>query len=418
MAEQSRRTFLRQVSAGGAVTGAAAFVPALLGGAHRAASAGTARQEPARGTAQGPIPNPGPARPARGASHRFAAPGVRYTVRVNMPAGTVGRLRSAGHRLLMFKAVQSEQSTGGLPVLWSSMSGYTARTELSWAEEYYAFVTTGEDPAGARLAGVDLTRVSLGQTLDVGPETRSTVVGGGTPGAVTISDTTATPLSCGLAQPAPGGGAPVPVCALPLAGRGQNVILPLGQVVLAFAADPAAPGSVVKAAPGPAVQVDLDRMSPADLSYDAESGWSWDGDFAALVPRGGFVPALVHPAPGGRLGGGAGSGTPVSGITVRTVRGPRPGSGSGPGAAAGMTAGPLAAVAKSGTETGTTITCSLEPDSRVVLHGTYIVEYRRPGDGSGRADGRRALVKCTSVPVVRGGAYTFRKLRQGGAGGR
>lgn len=195
MAEQSRRTFLRQVSAGGAVVGAAALVPALLRRAEGAVSERPAR--PAR-----PVPHAGP---ARSAAHRFAAPGVRYAVRVNMPAGTVRQLTASGHRLLMFKAVQSEQSTGGLPVLWSSTSTYTTRTELAWTEQYYAFVTPGDTPDGARLAGVDLTRVSPGQTLDVGAGARSTVIGGGTPGAVTISDTTATPLSCGLAQPAPAG---------------------------------------------------------------------------------------------------------------------------------------------------------------------------------------------------------------------
>ncbi|MET9530760.1 MULTISPECIES: hypothetical protein [unclassified Streptomyces] len=408
MAEQSRRTFLRQVSAGGAVAGAAALVPALLS---RAGGAASPRPAPS----VRPVPHAGPARTA---AHRFAAPGVRYAVRVNMPAATVRQLTAAGHRLLMFKAVQSEQSTGGLPVLWSSTSTYTTRTELAWTEQYYAFVTAGETPAGARLAGVDLTRVAPGQTLDVGPGARGTVIGGGTPGAVTISDTTAIPLSCGLAQPAPEGGAPVPVCSLPLAGQGQNVVFPIGQVVLAFAADAPAPGSVVESAPGPAVQVDLDRMSPADLSYDVDSGWSWDGDFAAVVPGGGFVPALVHPAPGGRLGGGAGSGTRVSGITVRAVREPGSAGAEPESAAGGAAAGPLAAAAGTGTETGTTITCSLDRDSRVVLHGTYLVEYRRPGRSRGRKDSERSLVRCTSVPAVRGGAYTFKKLRQGGAGGR
>ncbi|WP_406069442.1 hypothetical protein OG372_16975 [Streptomyces sp. NBC_01020] len=409
MAEQSRRTFLRQVSAGGAVVGAAALVPALLRRAEGAVSERPAR--PAR-----PVPHAGP---ARSAAHRFAAPGVRYAVRVNMPAGTVRQLTASGHRLLMFKAVQSEQSTGGLPVLWSSTSTYTTRTELAWTEQYYAFVTPGDTPDGARLAGVDLTRVSPGQTLDVGAGARSTVIGGGTPGAVTISDTTATPLSCGLAQPAPAGGAPVPVCALPLAGQGQNVVFPLGQVVLAFAAGPSAPGSVVESAPGPAVQVDLDRMSPADLSYDVESGWSWDGDFAAVVPGDGFVAALVHPAPGGRLGGGTGSGTRVSGIVLRAVREPVAAPGAEPGSTKDVAAaGPPAAAARTGTETGTTLTCSLDPDSHVVLHGTYVVEYRRPGRSAGRAGGERLLVRCTSVPAARGGAYTFKKLRQGGAGGR
>ncbi|WP_327296641.1 twin-arginine translocation signal domain-containing protein [Streptomyces sp. NBC_01197] len=400
MAEQSRRTFLRQVSAGGAVAGAAALVPALLGRGD-----GTAPARPAR-----PVPHAGP---ARSAPHRFAAPGVRYAVRVNMPAGTVRQLTATGHRLLMFKAVQSEQSNGGLPVLWSSARTYTTRTELAWTEQYYAFVTAAETPEGARLAGVDLTRVSPGQTLDVGEGARATVIGGGTPGAVTISDTTAMPLSCGLAQPAPEGGGPVPVCALSLAGQGQNVVFPVGQVVLAFAAGPLEPGSVVKSAPGPAIQVDLDRMSPADLSYDVESGWSWDGDFAAVVPADGFVAALVHPAPGVRLGGGAGGGTQVSGIVVRAVREPGSAPGAEPGSAAvGPAAGPLAAAARTGTETGTTITCSLGPDSHVVLHGTYFVEYRRPGRSGGRPGSARSLVRCTSVPAARGGVYTFKKLQR------
>ncbi|WP_328318314.1 twin-arginine translocation signal domain-containing protein [Streptomyces sp. NBC_00388] len=407
MAEQSRRTFLRQVSAGGAVAGAAALVPALLSGVDGAASARPARSAWPAGAA-------GAAGAAGPAAHRIAAPGVRYALRVNMPAGTVRQLTAAGRRLMVFKAVQSEQNTGGLPVLWASTDTYTTRTELAWTERYYAFVTARETPVGARLGGVEFIPVSPGQTFDVGPGARGTVIAGGTPGAITISDTTAAPLSCGLAQPGPHGGLPVPVCSLPLAGQGQNVVFPLGQVVLAFATDRSEPGSVMETAPGPAVQIDLDRMNSADLSYDVESGWSWDGDFAAVVPGGGFVGALVHPAPGFRLGG-TGSGRQVGSITVRTVRKPARGLGGAPDSTAGdVVPGPPAGAARTGTETGTTLTCSLEPHGHVVLHGTYLVEYRRPG----RTADERALVRCTSAPAVRGGAYTFRKLRKDGAGGR
>ncbi|WP_405779181.1 hypothetical protein [Streptomyces sp. NBC_00859] len=397
MADQSRRTFLRQVSAGGAVAGAAALAPALLGGLDGHASA----------------------RPVRGGAHRIAAPGVPYAVRVNMPAETVDQLSGAGYRLLMFKAVQSEESAGGLPVLWHSTGSYSTRTELAWTEQYYAYATTGDASAVVAPRDADFTRVSPGQTLDVGPAARGALVVGGTPGAITFSDTTATPFTCGLAQPAPGGGPVTPICALPLAGQGQDVVYPLGQVVLAFATDAPAVGSVVRSAPGPAIQVDLNLTNPADLSYDVDSGWSWDGAFAAVVPGGGFVGALVRPAPGGRLGGGAGVGTQVSGITVRTA--PEPGSGPGTqaGAAAGPAAdsvasGPPAAAATSGTETRTTITCTLAPEGHVVLHGRYVIEYQRPGRSHGRTGGRRQLVECTSVPAERGGVYTFKKLADDG----
>lgn len=399
MAEQSRRTFLRQVSAGGAVAGAAALVPALLGRGD-----GTAPARPAR-----PVPHAGP---ARSAPHRFAAPGVRYAVRVNMPAGTVRQLTATGHRLLMFKAVQSEQSNGGLPVLWSSARTYTTRTELAWTEQYYAFVTAAETPEGARLAGVDLTRVSPGQTLDVGEGARATVIGGVRP----VRSPSRTPPRCRSRavwrSPPRRGRAGAGLCAVPgrpgterrLSGgaggpglRGRPAGAGIGGEVRSRARDPGRPGPDE---PGrPVVRRRIRLVLGRRLRR---------GGPGRRLRRRARPPRAGRPAR--RRGGRRHAG--------QRHRGPgRTGAGLRAGRRAGVRRGrarsrPLAAAARTGTETGTTITCSLGPDSHVVLHGTYFVEYRRPGRSGGRPGSARSLVRCTSVPAARGGVYTFKKLQR------
>lgn len=276
MTEQSRRSFLRHLSVGGAVVGgavagAAALTPTLL----------------ARPTAF--------AGPGRG----VATPGMEYSVDLNMSAQTVGVLTSGLYQLLVFKVVQSA-APGGVPVLWGSIGGYSEVTRLSWTAHYYAFASTQQISRQSRLAGAGSMPIAPGQTLDVGPGAVGTVVDGGrSADTIRLRNTTVAPFSCGVAQPSPNGGPTMPLCAFPLSGRKQVSIKPLEKVALVFASGPPRPGSVVRSSVGPTVLVDLGRANAAELTYDIDAGWSWDGEFAEAVPSGAFAGSLVVGSPGG-----------------------------------------------------------------------------------------------------------------------
>ncbi|MEV8569409.1 twin-arginine translocation signal domain-containing protein [Streptomyces sp. NPDC051322] len=272
MTEQSRRSFLRQVSVGGAVVGAAAFVPGL----------------PAR-------PTPAHAGPRRDGA---AAPGAAYGIDISMSAQTTGVLTAGLYQLLVFKAVQSAAS-GGAPTLWASIGNYSEETRLSWTEQYFAFASTQQDYREARSGGVAAMPIASGQTLAVGPGAVGTVVdSGGSPGSITVRNTTADPFTCGLAQPSPDGGPTMPLCAFPLRGKSPVAIKPLRKVALVFVAGPVRPGSVVRSPVGRTVLVDLTRAHSAELSYDINAGWSWKGAVAAeTVANTSFTSRLVVAGP-------------------------------------------------------------------------------------------------------------------------
>ncbi|MEV6796195.1 twin-arginine translocation signal domain-containing protein [Streptomyces sp. NPDC051320] len=268
MTEQSRRSFLRQVSVGSVVAGAGALAPGLL-----------ARPTPAHaGTRRG----------------RAAAPGTAYGIDISMSAQTTGVLTAGLYQLRMFKAVQSA-APGGVPTLWASIGNYSEETRLSWTEQYFAFASTQYDYRRARLGGVAAMPIASGQALDVGPGAVGTVVdSGGSPGAITFRNTTADPFTCGLAQPSPDGGPTMPLCAFPLRGSSPVAVKPLRKVALAFAAGPLWPGSVVRSPVGRTVLVDLTRAKSAELSYDINAGWSWKGAVVAeTVATTAFTSRLV-----------------------------------------------------------------------------------------------------------------------------
>lgn len=331
--------------------------------------------------------------------------GTPYSIDITMSAATVEALSESNYRLFLFKAVASAVG-GGAPTVWGATSNYSTSTQIDWTEEYYAYASTEEVQNGLNFYGSDSAQIDLGQTLDVANNAIVSVVdGGASPTGITIANTTHTPFSCGLAQPNPLGGQsspPSPICAFPLYGGNQDLLIPLEQVALVFAAGPYQQGTVIESSIGPAVLADLTYTTSVSLNYDINNGWSWSGTVASDIPPNAFVQTLIVPSPpSGSSAGGSGTpnADPVRSVSIWSASRANPlrplnmiATGSGQGYT-------------NGNSLADTLTVS--PGAEVKLGHRYIANYLTQDN---RPEAWQ--VECTYVPASPDNPYDFTKIQK------
>lgn len=216
-------------------------------------------------------------------------------VTISMDAQTVEALYDSGYALYAFAAVQCSDQAGA-PLVWMKLP-YLENTVVEWRAKY-AVYTALPGAGGPVLPGFSVP-VAPGDTLTVQPSGIGVVTEGGTPGAVTILNGTASPFRCGISEPGSGGGM-VPVCVMPLYGHFSQIIRPLPKILLLFATESPAVGEIASLALGQGVLVDLDGASQRAVSFDLNGGWGWgEATWGTPVPAGtALAPLLVEPSPG------------------------------------------------------------------------------------------------------------------------
>jgi hypothetical protein len=326
--------------------------------------------------------------------------GSPYGIDVVMPPETVKALATGRYQLFMFKAVQSAVG-GGMPTVWSATSRYSALTKINWTEQYYAYASTEEIRNGVNYLGSDTAKINLGQFLDVSDNALVGVSNGATPQGITARNLTTTPFTTGLAQPGPGTTEPAPVCAFPLFGKHQDLMIPLQKVALVFAAAPLQQGMVIESSIGPAVLVDLTLSNSATLQYDINKGWSWSGNIASHIPADQFVQTLIVPSADNADSPASAYATdPVRSIGIWT-----------PSRANWYKPINLIATAETGYTDATSLACRLTPTAPnaapVVKDGIYLATYRNE-------DGTSEMwqVRCIYVPGYPDNPYDFTKLQR------
>lgn len=217
---------------------------------------------------------------------------------LTLPQATFRALAEGGYRLCLFKAVTCDLA-GGRPLLWAATTAYRPTMTLAWTDDTYGYASLDECADDGVVHAWDYDRIDVGHVLDVGANAVTTVdPRPGNPRYVTATSSTASPLTCGLAERAPVGGAlPGPYCAFPLYGGTFVFLAPRPQVALAFTSLPLTAGAVAVHLPGPTVLADLGRSGGrVALAYDINSGWSWHGPQVTPVGIGGLTDALIVPS--------------------------------------------------------------------------------------------------------------------------
>jgi hypothetical protein len=326
--------------------------------------------------------------------------GSPYSIDITMSDQTVNALSAGRYRLFLFKAVESAVG-GGAPTVWAATGRYSASTKINWTEQYYAYASMEEVQNGVNFYGSDTEQIDLGQILEVHANALVSVANGGTPIGITASNTTTTQFSCGLAQPSPlAGGQPSPICAFPLYGRNQDLMVPLQKVALVFAAAPYQQGTVIESSIGPAVLADLTTHNSVSLEYDVNRGWSWSGNVASDIPPDKFVQTLIVPTMASTADAESALGAdPVRSVSIWT-----------PSRANPLRPLNMIASGPGGHTDNRTLAARLTPVTgapAIAKDSLYLASYRTEDD-------RTELwqVKCTFVPGAPDVPYDFQKIQR------
>jgi hypothetical protein len=228
-----------------------------------------------------------------GAADRNGAAGTPYEVTITMTPDTVTKLIEGRYFLYGFKAVQSAQG-GGAPAIWIETQTFSTKTRLWWTEEYQAYTSNSEIIANGRIEASFYTDIKLGQVLDVIEGGTGDVFNDGTPGAISINNTTDTPFTCGISQMQ--NGTSTVLCAFPLYGGGLDLIVPIQKILLIFATLELKTGTVIFKAYSRGIFIDLTSENKRSVDFDINKGWTWDGrSWAQQIPaKQNIVPLLIE----------------------------------------------------------------------------------------------------------------------------
>lgn len=217
-------------------------------------------------------------------------PPTPYTLVIDLDDTTLKGLATSQYTLYGFRAFGAPPGSGA--TVWFQTSQLGERITLTWTDTYSAYTSHDTQAiAGGHITADNafpLTQLSekVGETLTVNQSTGlGTVAAGGTPGSVTVLNTTSTQLVCGLAQiqpPVPGATSPpatTPICAVELYGNNEVLLTPGAAVFLMFGTRPQLPvGQVVETSVGPGVLIPFSDATPSQtVSYDINNGWSGTG---------------------------------------------------------------------------------------------------------------------------------------------
>lgn len=187
--------------------------------------------------------------------------GTDYQVDIIMDVETVQKLLKGNFFLYGFKAVQSSQGNGA-PLVWFSTQSFSTDTNVNWTKQYQAYTSTSEIIANGRIKASFSTNITLGQILDVEIGGVGEVVNGGTSSAISINNTTTTEYTCGISEMQDG--VSKPLCAFPLYGLNEDVIVPIEKVLLMFSTKPVNTGTVIESS----IQQSLTNLDSTD-SYSS-----------------------------------------------------------------------------------------------------------------------------------------------------
>lgn len=224
-----------------------------------------------------------------------------YQISISMNPNTVNALTDGGFSLYGFKGAQTTMK-GGMPLVWFQSQKFSLSTIVTWQEQFQGYTSQSAIVPNGGITASASYDMDLGQTLNVTSSAGiGNVTSGGTQNALSISNNTTSPFTCGISQMSGSGSAAVatPICAFPLYGNGLDVFAPIELVLLSFATTPMNTGTVIAQSFTQACLINLTTESEMSVSYDINTGWDGAGSpNVQLYPAGtSLVPLLLQSSP-------------------------------------------------------------------------------------------------------------------------
>jgi hypothetical protein len=215
-------------------------------------------------------------------------------ITINMTAATIATLMDTNSALVGFKAVQAN-ANGALPAIWFSTQRYSQPTQLTWSDQFQGFASSSSIAPDETVMMSFSVEMRLGQTLTLSQYGQGMVSPGGPASAISIANQGMAQTTCGIAQPSPLGGGPVPYCAVPLPPASMTVLAPLDRVLLLFSTMQINEGTLLSQAFASGLLIDVTAAGgQCVVEFDIDNGWSAGGaSWAQDVAQGAQLAPLL-----------------------------------------------------------------------------------------------------------------------------
>lgn len=190
---------------------------------------------------------------------------------IDLDEANLAALKAEGHVLYVTKGFETT-SAQGKPLVWLETGALGNRTTITVVDQYSAYIAM---EAQAVELG-DIVTLEDGEVLTRSP--------GGHPRGVTFRNTTPESQAAGLAVGV--NGQDSPAFEMPLEGLSEEIVVPLGMLLLTFSTAGVKRGDPLRYS---MTQSLLVRMSGLQLAaaFDVNSGWSFDAaPWFRTVPAG------------------------------------------------------------------------------------------------------------------------------------
>lgn len=217
---------------------------------------------------------------------------TQYQVTINMSDATVDALTQDGFSLFGFKAVQGPPS--GVPLVWFSTTHFSQQSVVTWSESYEAYTSTNTQlTPSTQISASASYPITLGEQLTINDIAGTgVVVEGPDEQAIAIFNGEKAQFSCGISQQQANGSF-LPICAFPLIGQGEDLIVPIEKVLLMFSTAPVNTGTVIEQSYSSGVLVDLTGQPQMSATFDINDGWTDAPGLTLVQPNTQLVPLLI-----------------------------------------------------------------------------------------------------------------------------
>jgi hypothetical protein len=199
-----------------------------------------------------------------------------YSVNIKMDQVTMNALKAAGYSLYGFKSVKTSNN-GGQPLVWFKTQDFLTETEVSWTEDYQAYISTSKLIPKGVIKSSTSKDVDIGQEMNVDNSGSCTVVNDGVEGAIAIQNQGNNQYVCGISQKQDDGSFNL-LCGFPLYGQTLDTITPIEKVFFMFATDEVQTATVIAQSFATGLLIDLTGITNREVTYVINDGWDWGGE--------------------------------------------------------------------------------------------------------------------------------------------
>jgi hypothetical protein len=200
---------------------------------------------------------------------------MQYEIDINIDDAGLQAIQSSGQAVTIVKSVVTNAvASGNLPVAWLQFQPMESNT-VTWQENYYAYATTTNLQAGAKIIRTSHTagNVQLGWTYTLNPAGVFVGAAGGGATTFTASNQHGDQLGFGLAQSANVNGVPVlaPLNVVTMLNNELATFTPI-ETISVYLSAYVDNGVVISQIAGDALEITLTSQSPsATLGFNDSS---------------------------------------------------------------------------------------------------------------------------------------------------